>query len=455
LMRQASKRFQFLGWKLGIEGARRSPVLAGLHFLQLADTDRYENSNGLLDCFDDPTGVDEEAFGRFNGDTVVLADLPRRTYFEGETVTVPVVLSHFSPEIGGTADLHFALEGAGVTGGLASIDLDERGRREICLVTLTMPEAERPTALKLLLRLTGDGVTVENDWDVWVYPDRPGQLPALAATVQLDEVDLSRRYPQIEARGTPDRPEPRMIVRRFTKPVLDHLARGGDVLMLYRVPATRDRRARAKQEQYYLPATWDRFKGVIWDRGHNLGAFLREHAALDGFPHDGFMDLQFHALVDDCDKIILDDFPCPVRPIMQGVDKASRDRFDVYTYGLSELQPDRTLRRFAYLFELRVGKGRLFVTGLNFTGLNDGVPETCALFESLIRYVTSDAFQPAASIEPDALTDYLLEKGKGPVVKERRMTQYWQLNDEPLESAEYWTESLDYLGEPIVQKDAF
>ena len=51
--REASQRFQFIGWKLGIEAARRSLLLSGYHFLQLADTERYENSNGLLDCFDD------------------------------------------------------------------------------------------------------------------------------------------------------------------------------------------------------------------------------------------------------------------------------------------------------------------------------------------------------------------------------------------------------------------
>ena len=42
-----------------------------------------------------------------------------------------------------------------------------------------------------------------------------------------------------------------------------------------------------------MPSTWDRFKAVIWDRGHNLGAFTRPHAALKGFPTDGFLDFQF------------------------------------------------------------------------------------------------------------------------------------------------------------------
>jgi len=66
------------------------------------------------------------------------------------------------------------------------------------------------------------------------------------------------------------------------------------------------------------------------------------------------------------------------------LDKAARDRFDVFTYRPSELQPDRMLRKFAYSFELQVGKGRLFAAGLN-----TGVPEACAMFEPILRYVRS------------------------------------------------------------------
>ncbi|MFH0797049.1 MAG: glycoside hydrolase family 2 TIM barrel-domain containing protein [Candidatus Omnitrophota bacterium] len=461
LMYEASRHFQFIGWKLGIEGARRSRILSGFHFLQFSDTDRYENSNGLVDCFDDPQGIDQDRFLQFNGDTVLLADLPRRTFFEEEKVVVPIVLSHFSAEVKGMAEFSFELKSkvgstVRIAGKLGKISLDECGRREVCRITLHLPTAEKPEALELTCRLTGmtGAKYIKNSYNLWLYPNRPEAIVPMAATVALDEVNLRSRYPQIESKGTPENPERLMIIDRFSDPVIRHLARGGDILMLYRVPETRDRRDRnAPREAYYLPATWDRFKTVIWDRGHNCGAFLRPSHAMDGFPHDGFLDMQFYELVDDCDKINLDDFPVAVEPLIQGVDKATRDRFDVYSYGLSELQPFYTLRKFAYLFEIRVGSGRLLLTGLNFTGLSRNVPETCALFESLLRYVVSDAFRPAAQISPEALEQYLLDKGKAPHIRERRMTQYWQLDEEPLESNKYWKESLEYIGEQVVVDD--
>jgi hypothetical protein len=215
--------------------------------------------------------------------------------------------------------------------------------------------------------------------------------------------------------------------------------------MLYRVDETRDRKIAGEKEQFYLPAVWDRLKGVIWDRGNNCGAYINDHPSFDGFPHDGFVNLQFHGLIDDCDKINLDDFPVKITPVMRGADRPVRDRFDVFTYKLSEFQPEWTLRRFAYAFELKVGAGRLYLTGFNFTGLNSDKPETCAMFESLIRYVTSDKFNPTTHITPAELENYLAQKGASPRLKERKMTQYWQLNEEPLESARYWKESEEYI----------
>ncbi|MFQ6048309.1 MAG: hypothetical protein ACE5K7_02980, partial [Phycisphaerae bacterium] len=185
----------------------------------------------------------------------------------------------------------------------------------------------------------------------------------------------------------------------------------------------------------------------IWDRGHNQGGFIRPSAALGDFPHDGFIDFQFCNLIDDCDKIDLDDFPISVEPIIQGVDKASRDRFDVFTFKLRELQPGWTMRKFAYLFELAVGSGRLLVCGFNFTGLGRAIPEVCGLFEALVSYVRSDEFRPSWSISPERLADYLRTKASQPRIKERMMTQFWQLDAEPLESDRYWKQAEAYLRE--------
>ena len=444
---EASHRFQMLSWKLGIEAARRSQLLSGFHFLQLADTERYENSNGLLDCFDDSHNIDESEFLKFNSDTILLSEMPRRTFFENEKISIPVKISHYAENLPEIADFEFELSdklsGKVIRSGkLSGIHLCEKGLREICTVDLLMPNTEDAAELKFAVKLISNGkAIVENDWQCWVFPNRPEELKAQKVAIDLADINVDLRYPQLENAEKSDL----MIVNRFDDKVFEQLENGGDVLMLYRVDETRDRKWKCDYEKYYLPAVWDRLKGVIWDRGHNCGAAINDQTPFSKFPNDGFVNFQFHGLIDDCDKINLDDFPVKVEPLMRGFDRAVRDRFDVYTYQLSELQPEWTMRNFAYAFELKVGKGRLFVSAFNFTGLNEDKPETCAMFESLVKYVNSNDFAPETEISVNDLKSYLEAKGSEPRLRERKMTQYWQLNAEPLESARYWKESELYI----------
>ncbi|MHC4914904.1 MAG: hypothetical protein ACYTGB_05375, partial [Planctomycetota bacterium] len=443
-LREASIRYQYVWYKQVFESVRRSPILSGFQFLQLADTERYENANGLLDSFDDlKPAVKPEKYLKFNSDAVLVADLPRRTFFEGEKLEVPVWLSNYSGSFGGEGTLSWKLRLRGgktlLSGRLPRLGI-EYGLARVVSLELTMPTSASARALELVIALKpGKGSRIDNSWNLWLYPDRPERIALKRATVSLDDVNLVKRYPHVKLSGDLKGPEKLMVVNRFSAPVFRHLETGGDVLMLWRVPETRDRKA--PREKYYMPSTWDRFKGVIWDRGHNLGGFLRPHPATRGFPTDGFLDFQFAGIVDDCDKFSLDGFPVHVDPIVQGADKAARDRFDVFTFKLSELQPGWTMRKFAYLFDLRVGKGRLMMCAFNMTGLETDRPEACALFESLCACVTGKSWKPRAKISAKELEKFLAKKGRAPRVKERMMTGYWQFDAEPLESKQYWKDA--------------
>src|SRR3989339_125842 len=442
LMLKSAYHFQFIWHKQVFESIRKSPVLSGFHFLQLSDTERYENKNGLIDCFDDfKTGVDKDQYQRLNGDSVLIADLPRRTFFEKEKIRVPVWLSTWADGLAKTADISWTLRSCGnaavrISGVLEKLDI-EKGKRKLCTIEVRLPECGNALSLELVISLNADGKNLaDNSWNMWVFPNRPETLALKKATVSLRDISLSHRYPLLAIDSNLSRPQKLMIVDRFTEHVFSHLEKGGDVLMLYRVPETRDRAA--KREKFYMPSTWDRFKPVIWDRGHNLGGFIRKHPAIAGFPNSGLIDFQFYHLIEDCDKMSLDGFPEAVDPIIQGNDKASRDRYDPLKFNLRELMPGWTMRKFAYLFDLAVGRGRLMMCAFNCTGLNGTVPETCGMFESLVQCVTSKSWKPKTRMPSDELKRYVSEKGKSPRIKERMMTQYWQFDEESLESAKYW-----------------
>ncbi len=130
------------------------------------------------------------------------------------------------------------------------------------------------------------------------------------------------------------------------------------------------------------------------------------------------------------------------------IDKSTRDRFDAYkfSFNLPELMYDRTLRDFGYLFELGVGEGRLLVCGLNLTSLDDGEPSCEAMAAFIINYIDSADFTTTENISVQELKAYMAACAEKPV-KERMMTQFWALDDAPVESKRYWEESRAYLTE--------
>ena len=55
-------------------------------------------------------------------------------------------------------------------------------------------------------------------------------------------------------------------------------------------------------------------------------------------------------------------------------------------------------RRLALVFEAKVGKGKILVTGIDLLGNAAGRPEARQLLHSLIKYSSSDGFKPQASL---------------------------------------------------------
>lgn len=428
-MFKASKHFQFICWKTAYEEMRKSSLLGGFHFLQFADTDAYENSNGVVDCFDDENCVKPEDFLKFNGDRVLIADLKTRNYFCADEITIPVYFSNLGEDAETRANLSLTLEKNGkayVDCFMKNLDVSRKGSYKLCKTKIILPKEEGVYALKLKLSTERGGYS-ENEWTLWIY-DKPEKKETYKEFVSY-VCDNAAIMDDIEK-------------------AYDLLEKGKKVCLVYRSDWTRHRlNPDMKSPKYAFKASWNRFKPVIWDRGTNFGG-INDKATLNkyGFPCEDYYDFNFGEISEDCDKINLDDFPIAVKKLISGIDKSSRDRFDAYkdAYNLPELMPDRTLRDFAYLFELKVGKGSLLVCGLNLTGLDKNEPSSIAMAEFIKRYINSEDFNPENGIPLENLQAYMSECAKTPV-RERTMTQFWELDDAPVESPEFWRMAKEYL----------
>ncbi len=444
---QITKDFQFRAWKNALEGIRASHLLSGFHMLQFADTDKYENSNGVVDCFDDPHGISPEQFRKFNADTVVLARLPKQIYSFGETVKVPVLLSQYVIAPPASADFTYKLTAGDKTircGKLTDVDTFESGLYQLCSLEFKLPAFDTATKLTLECALDFiDGTSICNTWELWAFPavTEPIKLDA-ASDMQADYLDKNVIF----------NPKSTLtITDKLDDSLFERLEKGEDVMLIYRTAWTRHLLDKSMPTpKYSFVHTWERYKGVIWDRGTiNGGRDEKDILNSLGFVTDGQINFQYYPLVEDSDKINLDDFPVKARSIVSGLDKCNRDRFDATKFKFSELRPERTMRNFSYAFELRVGKGRLLVTGFNFTGIAKGEPATAAMLKALVSYCHSADFGKGAKISTSDLKAYLsATAAKGPQ-KEGMMTQYWQLDCEPVESMEYWIESERYLREDM------
>ena len=430
-MYQASKYFQRECWKTAFEAMRRSKLLGGFHFLQFADTDVYENSNGVVDCFDEETATSPEEFKLFNGDRVLLAELNSRLFFDGTELCVPIQFSNCGEDKDKKADFQYMLMDANgecyAKGDLKNVDVSRKGLYTICKLRLQLPKVVDSKELSLQVALMkGEETYARNAWRIWVYARR--ERISYQDFVRYEKGDI--------------------IITNDVEKALLALNEGKKVCLVYRQAWTRHVIQKDMQNpEYAFHASWNRFKPVIWDRGTNYGGICNaELLNKYGFSSGRFYDFNFGTLSEDCDKINLDGFPCETENLISGIDKSCRDRFDAYKdcFNLPELMYDRTLRDFSYLFSLKVGTGKLLVCGLNLTGLDREEPSTQCMAEFLLRYLSSEDFAPQTGTDLSTLTEYLRECAKTPV-KERMMTQFWAMDDTPVESKQFWKDSKAYL----------
>lgn len=432
-MYKASKRFQFGCWKTAFEAMRSSELLGGFHFLQLADTDVYENSNGIIDCFDDENATPSDKFLQFNGDKVILTDLEKRNFASGQVLEVKIKLSNLGKTDCKTADLSYKLTGEKnvvyANGEMKNLDVSENGLFTLCKARIKLPEVKYSERLTLKITLKGaNGVYAENEWNIWVYEKR--ETLSYNEFTNYDDGDIT--------------------ITADIRKAFSELEKGKKVCLVYRSDFTRHVIHKdMKNPEYAFKASWNRFKPVIWDRGTNYGGLLnREILNKYGFSTDGYYDYNLSVLSEDCDKINLDDFSVKIKNVISGIDKSCRDRFDAYKdcFNLPDLIYDRTLRNFSYMFEAAAGKGKLLVCGLNFTGLDENEPSTVCMANFVIDYMKSDDFNPNAGISIDELKAYMKKSAEKPV-RESIMTQFWEMDDAPVESKLFWKESKEYLAE--------
>lgn len=335
-MLRASAGLQATLLKLNTEAARLSPAVDGHH--QWLFRDYWTQSTGFVSQFDQPRCLSPEMAREFIAPGVLLWDRERVTWRGGETVALRFFVSDFRPRAAGPIGPLAVRVGDMPVPLTPPPDTGGRGLLGPWVGSVTAPAVVSPVRLPV----RAEAGAVHNAWSLWVFPTAAAPLPA-------DEV----------------------VRPRLTPALLQRLADGAAVLLT--------------DGTAVFPTLTARFKPAWWKgdeaRDHTYGNLFLPHAALGDFPVDGFGDLQTYRLLEGRPVVLLDEVPGRLDPIVWSLDVPWR------------------MRRKAYLFEARVGRGRLLVSTFDLSA------KTCAedpaaawMLATLARYARSPAFAPAGEI---------------------------------------------------------
>lgn len=425
----ASQHFKKLGMKTYLERLRLSSKLCGYEMLQFSDCMKYENKNGIVDCFDNDKFIDAGWFCNFNSDRVILADFPKEILADMEEFGLAIYLSNFCTSDPDGCTLKLYLAAAGKPAELLySGDkfMPVEGLSKLVEIKLQVECLDgRTTAYTLKTEFSNCNRQWCNQWQFWVYP--AATLPVMPE-MRIAEKELEDFLRNAGSDARLDRNL--VFTDALDDLVLQDLEAGKTVILNYH----RDREA----NQYYLPGALDRFKPCIWDRGSNLGGIVTADFFQQAMGSGRYFDLNYYYLVEGGYKITLDHFPCRVNEIILGVDKPVRDRMKGLIQGTKDFLPDDTLRNFSYLFSLKVGKGSLLVCTFNFSRANSDPATACAVC-ALLGHAAELATD--CTMELSDLKAYLVKSTQAGVIREDVMNHFWEIDNKPVEDTLFWEEA--------------
>ncbi len=356
IFQAASGRFAAQIYKEEIESALRTPNFGGFQLLELTDyPGQHEALVGMLDCFWDSKHLITPAeFRNFCNRTVPLLRFAKFIWTSQETFRARAELAHYGKEHLRRVPVTWkAQDDRGRTiasGVLARCSGDPGGILPLGEIEFSLSRVHEAMRLTITLKI-GDGIhSATNSWRIWVYPHR---------TLKTQDV---------------------LIAGALDSATLVHLQQGGTVLLS--LPP--------KQESKYLLKL--RFLPVFW----SFAMFKKQpgvlgilcdprHPALASFPTEMHSDWQWWELTQSTNAFILDETPHGFRPLIQVIDDFHRNH------------------KLGLVFEAQVGKGKLLATSLALGENLEDRPVGRQLLSSLLDYVSSESFQPRASLSAEVL----------------------------------------------------
>lgn len=355
----ASGKLQALCYKADIEAALRTPEMGGFQLLDLHDFPGQGTALvGVLDAFWDEKGYIAPAeYKRFCNSTVPLARMKKQVFTNNETFEAAIEVAHFGEfPIESCIPEWKIYDQSGKTinsGKLQQTDIPLGNA--IKLGKVSFPLASITNAEKLTLEVSVGSST--NGWDFWVYP---ANKPAISGEENI------------------------RVVQQLDTQTIQFLENGGSVLLNLK-KGTLSPAIGGDIQIGFSSIFWN----TAWTHGqapHTLGILCNpNHPVLAEFPTEYHSNWQWRDAMSHSGAIVLSSLPSEIKPIVRVID----DWF--------------TNRPLALIFEGKVGKGKILISGIDLKTDLSNRPEAKQLLYSIKKYMAGNNFKPSIEIELEKL----------------------------------------------------
>lgn len=353
----ASGKLQALCYKAEIEAALRTPGFAGFQLLNLNDFPGQGTALvGVLNALWKEKGyITPEEFRNFSGQTVPLVRLPKMIYNNNESLEATIEVAHFGKETLKNISTVWKLSDDNnvyAKGELPAVNIPITNGFKLGEIIQNLSQFIEPKQLKLSVSI-GDFV---NSWDIWVYPKE---------NKEIKDEDI-------------------IVSQKLDNNIIEILNNGGKVL-LSPVKGSVKSEYGGDIEIGFSSIFWN----TAWTNGqapHTLGILCNpDHPAFKSFPTDYYSNWQWWDAMSNSNAIVYNNVSSQINPIVRVID----DWFEN--------------RPLALLFEVKVGKGKLLVSGIDLISQNGNRPEAKQLLFSLKEYMSGDLFNPNIEADIDKL----------------------------------------------------
>jgi hypothetical protein len=349
----ASGKLQALCYKADIEAALRTPGFGGFQLLGLSDFPGQGTALvGVVNAFWQDKGyINAQQFRQFCSAVVPLVRLPKMVYLNNEVLTAPVEIAQFGPTVlKNTIPLWSIKDDAGKVlfkGELSEANIPFGNGIKLGVLKQSLSSVTRASRLSLTVDVAGH----QNSWDIFVYP---ASLPTTSKQI--------------------------VVTQTLDKKALETLNNGGKVLLTLKKGSLKNDKGGD------IPIGFSSiFWNTAWTHGQapfTLGILCDpKNPALKEFPTQSYSNWQWWDAMTHSNAFRLDSVAKGLHPIVRVID----DWFTARPLGL--------------IFECRVGKGKLMVSGIDLLSDQEKRPEARQLLYSLKKYMATDSFSPSREVD--------------------------------------------------------